>query len=96
MPTWFLLKLCVEKAPRTVLATLVLIAAMGPANWLAMTYLARNLDPPNPPEVIGELFGLLIAFVAIPRIVFGPVMLAIEGAPSFSSAGALRARSWLP
>jgi len=79
-PTWFLLKLCVEKAPRTVLATLVIIAAIGPASWLAMTDLARGAGPPNPPEAIGPLFGLLIAFVAIPRIVLGPVLLAIEGA----------------
>jgi len=79
-PTWFLLKLCVEKAPRTVLATLVIIAAIGPASWLAMTHLARGAGPPNPPEAIGPLFGLLIAFVAIPRIVLGPVLLAIEGA----------------
>jgi hypothetical protein len=30
--------------------------------------------------VAGELIGLFIAFVAIPRMVFGPVFLVIEGA----------------
>src|SRR5207253_2500431 len=39
-PTWFLLKLLVEKAPRALLATELLIAAMGPVSWLAMTALA--------------------------------------------------------
>jgi hypothetical protein len=34
-PTWFLLKLSVEKAPRTLLATELLIAAMGLVSWLA-------------------------------------------------------------
>src|ERR1700674_4549741 len=40
VPTWFLLKLLVEKAPRTLLAVEILIAAIGPASWLAVTYLA--------------------------------------------------------
>ena len=35
-PTWFLLKLCVEKAPRTLLAAELLIAAIGPASWLTV------------------------------------------------------------
>ena len=39
-PTWFLLKLLVEKAPRALLGTELLIAAMGPVSWLAMTTLA--------------------------------------------------------
>ena len=37
-PTWFLLKLCVEKAPRTLLAAQLLIAVTGPPSWLAVTY----------------------------------------------------------
>jgi hypothetical protein len=81
VPTWFLLKLLAEKAPRTLLAILLLVAAIGPASWLAMTYLARGL--PNHPEAVGALFGLFIAFVAVPRIVLGPILLVIEAATFF-------------
>ena len=35
MPTWFLLKLSVEKAPRTLLAIMLLVAVLGPASWSA-------------------------------------------------------------
>jgi hypothetical protein len=35
---------------------------------------------PNLPQVAAELLGLFIAFAAIPRMVFGPVLLVIEGA----------------
>jgi hypothetical protein len=83
VPTWFLLKLAVQKAPRTVLAIVLLIAAIGPASWLAVTRLAS--DPggssfPNLPAAAAQLLGLFIAFGAIPRMVFGPVVLVIEGA----------------
>ena len=83
-PTWFLLKLSVEKAPRALLTTEFLIAAMGPVSWLAMTALAVTTPPGGPsllnlPQAVRELLGLLIAFGAIPRIVFGPVLLVIEG-----------------
>jgi hypothetical protein len=37
-----LLKLFVEKAPCTLLATEFLIAAIGPASWLAVIYLAST------------------------------------------------------
>jgi hypothetical protein len=37
-PTWFLLKLVVAKVPRALLATELLIAAIGPASWLAVAY----------------------------------------------------------
>ena len=47
-PTWFLLKLCVEKAPRTVLAAELLIAALGPASWLAVTLDGGRSQPPEP------------------------------------------------
>src|SRR5215469_15808819 len=40
-PTWFLLKLCVEKAPRTLLTAELLIAAIGPASWLAVMSVAH-------------------------------------------------------
>ena len=82
-PTWFLLKLFVEKAPRALLATELLIAAIGPASWLAVIYLAGSpggLGLPNLPQAASQLLGLLIAFGAIPRMVFGPVLLVIEGA----------------
>src|ERR1700693_1741583 len=39
-PTWFLLKLSVAKAPRALLAVLLLIAAMGPPSWLAIAHIA--------------------------------------------------------
>jgi hypothetical protein len=80
VPTWFLLKLCVEKAPRAVLATELLIAAIGPASWLAVVYMAGSPPVPNQPQAVGELVGLLLAFGAIPRIVAGPILLVIEGA----------------
>jgi hypothetical protein len=80
VPTWFLLKLAVAKAPRALLATELLIAAIGPASWLAMAYLADGASLPNLPQAAGELLTLLIAFGALPRIVFGPVLLVIEGA----------------
>ena len=44
-PTWFLLKLFVEKAPRTSLAIELLVAAMGPASWLAVTHMAGRASP---------------------------------------------------
>ena len=85
VPTWFLLKLLVEKAPRTLLATVLVIAAMGPVSWLAMIAMAMTTPPGGPsvlpdwPQGARQLLGLLIAFVAIPRIVFGPVLVVIEG-----------------
>jgi hypothetical protein len=77
-PTWFLLKLTVEKAPRALLAALLLIAAIGPLSWLAVAYPA-SAGIPNLPQAVNELLGIFIAFVAMPRIVAGPVLLVIEG-----------------
>jgi hypothetical protein len=77
-PTWFLLKLSVEKAPRTLLTALLLIAALGPLSWLAVVSLA-SARPPDLPAAANELLGMFIAFVAMPRIVAGPVLLVIEG-----------------
>lgn len=80
-PTWFLLKLFAEKAPRVLLAIVLLAAAIGPASWLAVRHFARpDADLATLPEVLAALLGLFIAFVAIPRMVFGPVLLVIEGA----------------
>lgn len=79
VPTWFVLKLFVERAPRTLVTIELLIAAMGPASWLAVQHLAGGASPPNPPhQAVSELLGLLVAFGAIPRMVFGPVLLVIE------------------
>jgi hypothetical protein len=84
-PTWFLLKLLVEKAPRALLATELLIAAMEPMSWLAMNALAVTTPEggpsslPNWPQAAREPLGLLIALGAIPRMVFGPVLVVIEG-----------------
>ena len=77
-PTWSLLKFCVEKAPRAVLAAELVLAAIGPASWLAVIYLAGSPPAPDQPHPAGQLLGLLLAFVAIPRIVAGPVVLVIE------------------
>src|SRR6195256_1985155 len=73
-PTWFLLKLLLEKAPRALLAAELLIAAMGPVSWLAVTIMAVTTPAggpslPNSPQATREMLGLLIAFGAIPRMV---------------------------
>jgi hypothetical protein len=65
VPTWFVLKLSVEKAPRALLAAEPLIAGLGPASWLAVVSMASAGPPPNVPHAAGQLFGLFIAFVAI-------------------------------
>ncbi len=78
VPTWFLLKLFIAKAPRALLAIVLLVAALGPVSWLAVRHMAGGLNPPNVPEAVGALLGLFIAFVAIPRMVLGPVLLVIE------------------
>jgi hypothetical protein len=91
VPTWFLLKLAVEKAPSTLLAIELLVAAMGPASWLAVMDLVGG--PPgssglaNLPAAATELLGLFIAFAAIPRTVFGPALLVIEVATFFLIRG---------
>ncbi len=81
VPTFFLLKLCADKAPRLLLAGVLVVAAIGPASWLAVTHLAEpgGASFADPPEAAKVLLGLLIAFGAIPRMVFGPVLLVIEG-----------------
>ena len=78
IPTLFLLKLFVEKAPRTLIAIELLLAALGAASWLAAMSLAGGANP-REPAAVGPILGLFIAFIAIPRIVFGPVLLVIEG-----------------
>ena len=77
-PTWFLLKLFVAKAPRALLAIELLMAAIGPASWLALLSLAGGPPVPHEPTAAEQLLGLFIAFGAIPRIVAGPVLVVIE------------------
>ena len=78
-PTWFLLKLWFEKSPRTLIVAGLLVAAVGPASWLAVRWMATTPNIQNLPAVLGEMLGVLIAFGAIPRIILGPVLLVIEG-----------------
>ena len=78
VPTWFLLKLFVEKAPRTLVAIELVVAAMGPASWLSLTHVAGSASLPNLPEAIRTPIVLFIAFVAVPRLVLGPVLLVVE------------------
>lgn len=80
VPTWFLLKLFVEKAPRVLVAIELVVAAMGPASWLAMRYIANGGSPSDLPEAVQTPVVLFVAFVAVPRMVLGPVLLVIEAA----------------
>jgi len=45
--------------------------------------MAAGASPQNLPQAFSGVLGLLIAFAAIPRMVFGPVLLMIEGATFF-------------
>jgi hypothetical protein len=78
VPTWFLLKLCVEKAPGAVLAVVLGTAVLGPVSWLAVRQMAGGPPASDQPQATWALAGLLLAFVAIPRIVAGPVLVVIE------------------
>jgi hypothetical protein len=77
VPTLFLLRLAIDKAPRASLVALVVVALAGPLSWLAMMHLAGG-PPPNPPPAFIRFLGPLIAFGAIPRIVAGPVLVVAE------------------
>jgi len=83
LPTFFLLKLAIDKAPRASLVALAVVALAGPLSWLAMVDMAHRGPGPYVPPFGGQLFGLLIAFVAIPRIVAGPVFVVAEGLAMF-------------
>ncbi len=82
-PTWFAIKLAIERAPRVLLAAELLLGAIGPVSWLAVRWMAPGPSPRSLPEAVSGALGVLIAFGAIPRIVLGPVLLAIEGATFF-------------
>jgi hypothetical protein len=79
-PTFFVLKLFAEKAPRALLAVVLVVAAIGPASWLAVIHFAGSTSASfaGMPETAKLLLGLSIAFAAIPRMVFGPILLVIE------------------
>ncbi len=83
VPTWFLLKLFIEKAPRVLVVIALLVAATGAGELARGEAHGPRSSPPNAPEAISQLLGLFIAFVAIPRMVFGPVLLVIEAAAFF-------------
>jgi len=79
IPTLFLLKLFVERAPRTLIAVELILAVLGPLSWLAVMALAGGPPDSTHPRVIWQILGPLIAFIGIPRIVLGPVVVVIEG-----------------
>jgi hypothetical protein len=78
IPTLFLLKLLVEKAPRALIIIELLLAVLGPVSWLAVMWLAGGPNPGGP-TVFGQALGVLVAFIGIPRIILSPVVLVIEG-----------------
>jgi len=89
VPTAFLLRLLAGAAPRALLAAEMLIAAAGPVSWLLVVGMAKPPDHPVAPTADQQMLGLLIAFVAIPRIVVGPVLLVVEAATALWLRGRL-------
>lgn len=79
-PSWFLLRLWLEKAPLSLLAVELAAAVLGPVSWLSVIWLATLGHAPGPPSASLQVVGALIAFVAIPRIVLGPVLIVVEAA----------------
>ncbi len=82
IPTLFLLRLAIDKVPRASLNALILVALAGPVSWLVVRQLAGG-PPGAAPALLAQLLGPLIAFVAIPRIVAGPVVVVAEGLAMF-------------
>jgi hypothetical protein len=78
VPTLFLLRLAIDKAPRASLNALIVVALAGPLSWLLVRQLAGG-PPAGQPGLLAQLFGPVIAFIAIPRIVAGPVVVVAEG-----------------
>jgi hypothetical protein len=77
------MKVFVENAPRALLVAILVIAVTGPLSWLAVIYLFGSPDPSTSALAGRPILGPLIAFVAIPRMVFGPVLIVVEGAGFF-------------
>jgi hypothetical protein len=81
VPTSFLLWRAMQKWPRALLSALLLLAVLGPLSWLTMVAMGREaLARPSAAGHDPGWIGLWIAFVAIPRIVVGPVLVLGEGA----------------
>ncbi len=47
LPTWFLLKLCVEKVPRVLIAVELLAAVLGPVSWFTVRWMAAGASQPG-------------------------------------------------
>jgi hypothetical protein len=80
VPSWFLLKALLERAPAAVLAAELLLAAIGPPCWLAVIFIATGPKAGGALPAFEQMLGPLVAFGAIPRMVFGPALLALEAA----------------
>jgi hypothetical protein len=79
IPTWFLLRLFLDKAPRALTVILLVVAALGPASWLMVRHLAGGPPGVAPqPQILWTLLGPFIAFIALPRMVLGPAIVAVE------------------
>lgn len=76
--TWFLLKLCVETAPRALLVAELLLAVVGPASWIAIVSISTTGASPAPVHGPGNVFAAMILLGAMPRIILGPIVLVIE------------------
>jgi hypothetical protein len=78
VPTWFLFRRAMVRWPRVLLGALLLAAVSGPLSWLSMVAMAREglASPVHSIEWIEPWF----TFVAIARIVAGPVLVLGEGA----------------
>lgn len=76
--TWFLLKLCLEKTPRTLLVAELLLAATGPASWVTIVSLSTAKPILAPAQGPVEALGAAIVWGAMPRIILGPIVIVIE------------------
>ncbi len=83
------MKVPAENAPRTLLAAILVIAATGPLSWLAAIDLFGGPDPSTSALAGKPVLGPLIAFIAIPRLVFGPILIVVGGAAFFMMRGRL-------
>jgi hypothetical protein len=77
VPTFFLIRLAIDKAPRASLIVFVVVALAGPLSWLTMGLLATGPPAAGYPTFL-RFLGPLIAFGAVPRIVIGPVLVVAE------------------
>ena len=92
IPTWFLLKLAFERWPRQALIVELVVAAAGPVSWLTVILLAGSPHPQNWASIGFEWLGPVVAFIALPRMVFGPVVLVVEAVTLFLVRGPVAKR----